>query len=267
MPYSGLDVVGESHHLAELHQIIRLNCGGQLPERGEIVVRAELVREPNNAADARAVSVLISGLQVGHVPRGKAQLIHDAFAEEAADWLAVEATIGWARPEVIGVRLTGIDEDLGLMQWEETGLFESQDGSRFATGNRRPWVVAGLVVVAIAAFTLAPRYIDDFGTTVAAFVIMAVMIGGYLLPMIIAGRRKHHNLGAIMAVNLLLGWTFLGWIIAFIWSLTAVRNPYQHLQRVAYQPVPAGVGGPVQYQVGDVVNGYRWNGESWLPTL
>lgn len=133
-----------------------------------------------------------------------------------------------------------------------------QQGSRFATGNTWVWVLAGAVVLAVVALTLAPRYIDDFGTTVWAYLIWAVLIAGYFLPTIIAGRRKHHNLGAIIAVNLLLGWTLLGWLIALIWSLTAVRNPYA--PQPAYPPPP-----PVQYQVGDIVNGHRFNGQTWQP--
>jgi hypothetical protein len=43
----------------------------------------------------------------------------------------------------------------------------------------------------------------------------------YLLPTILAFSKNHHNRVAIGAVNLLLGWTVLGWIVAFIWSLTA----------------------------------------------
>ena len=133
-----------------------------------------------------------------------------------------------------------------------------QQGSRFATGNKWVWVLAGVVVLAVVALTLAPRYIDDFGTTVWAYLIWAVLIAGYFLPTIIAWRRKHHNLGAIIAVNLLLGWTLLGWLIALIWSLTAVRNPYA--PQPAYPPPP-----PVQYQVGDIVNGHRFNGQTWQP--
>ncbi|MBR1617148.1 superinfection immunity protein [bacterium] len=41
----------------------------------------------------------------------------------------------------------------------------------------------------------------------------------YFTPSIIAGIRKHEELGKIIAVNLLLGWTVIGWIGAFIWSL------------------------------------------------
>lgn len=47
----------------------------------------------------------------------------------------------------------------------------------------------------------------------------------YLLPTVIAATRGHHNTGAIFALNLLLGWTALGWIVAFVWSLT--RPPPQ----------------------------------------
>jgi len=41
----------------------------------------------------------------------------------------------------------------------------------------------------------------------------------YCLPAIIAGCKGKKNAGAIFALNLLLGWTVLGWIICFIWSL------------------------------------------------
>ena len=48
----------------------------------------------------------------------------------------------------------------------------------------------------------------------------------YFLPAIIASRRKHQSSGGIFALNLLLGWTFLGWVIALVWSCSAVSRPY-----------------------------------------
>jgi hypothetical protein len=42
----------------------------------------------------------------------------------------------------------------------------------------------------------------------------------YFTPGIIAWLRNHHNQGAIAILNLLLGWTFLGWVAALVWSLT-----------------------------------------------
>ncbi len=46
----------------------------------------------------------------------------------------------------------------------------------------------------------------------------------YFLPTFIAGSRSHHNGMAIFLLNLLLGWTFLGWVLALIWSATAVQQ-------------------------------------------
>lgn len=45
----------------------------------------------------------------------------------------------------------------------------------------------------------------------------------YFLPSVVAASRGHHNTGAIIALNILLGWLVIGWIIAFVWSLTYVR--------------------------------------------
>lgn len=48
----------------------------------------------------------------------------------------------------------------------------------------------------------------------------------YFLPWCIALIRGHHNAGAIFVLNLLLGWTFIGWVVAFVWSFTAIRKYY-----------------------------------------
>jgi hypothetical protein len=53
--------------------------------------------------------------------------------------------------------------------------------------------------------------------------LLCVLAAVYFLPAIIAFSRGHHNSGAILALDLLLGWTALGWIVAFVWSLTATR--------------------------------------------
>lgn len=47
----------------------------------------------------------------------------------------------------------------------------------------------------------------------------------YFVPSMIASSRHRHNTGAIFATNLLLGWTFIGWAVAFIWAMTAVQIP------------------------------------------
>ena len=40
----------------------------------------------------------------------------------------------------------------------------------------------------------------------------------YFLPTIIGWDKRNSN--AILALNLFLGWTFLGWVLALVWSLS-----------------------------------------------
>lgn len=47
----------------------------------------------------------------------------------------------------------------------------------------------------------------------------------YLFPTVIAFVRKHGNLMPVFLVNLFLGWTIIGWFIAFVWSTTNNVRP------------------------------------------
>lgn len=53
-----------------------------------------------------------------------------------------------------------------------------------------------------------------------ATAIFIIVVALYLLPTIIAVTRIHHNAMAICALNVLLGWTLLGWVAALVWALT-----------------------------------------------
>jgi hypothetical protein len=46
----------------------------------------------------------------------------------------------------------------------------------------------------------------------------------YFAPTVIAFVRGHQNRAAILAVNLLIGWTFIGWVAAMVWAVTEVRS-------------------------------------------
>ncbi|MFC4723923.1 superinfection immunity protein [Glycocaulis abyssi] len=54
--------------------------------------------------------------------------------------------------------------------------------------------------------------------------ILILLLVGHFLPTIIAVARGHHNGFAIFLTNLLLGWTLIGWVVALIWSTTAVQR-------------------------------------------
>jgi hypothetical protein len=46
----------------------------------------------------------------------------------------------------------------------------------------------------------------------------------YLAPTIIASCRRHQSALAIGAVNILLGWTLIGYAVAFFWSLSGTNR-------------------------------------------
>lgn len=41
----------------------------------------------------------------------------------------------------------------------------------------------------------------------------------YFLPSIIALARSKRNIVAIFLLNLFLGWTFVGWVVALVWAV------------------------------------------------
>lgn len=51
-------------------------------------------------------------------------------------------------------------------------------------------------------------------------VLVVFVAGMYLLPWLLACFRSHRNTLAIFFLNLLLGWTVLGWVGALVWSAT-----------------------------------------------
>lgn len=58
-------------------------------------------------------------------------------------------------------------------------------------------------------------------TKVVALVV-AILTGGYMLPWAIAALRDVRH-WSVFWVNLLLGWTVVGWIVALVMSLRAQR--------------------------------------------
>lgn len=56
-------------------------------------------------------------------------------------------------------------------------------------------------------------------TTLAVALWVGVLIL-YFLPALVANLKGKKNSGAILVLNLLLGWTGIGWVIALVWSAT-----------------------------------------------
>jgi hypothetical protein len=53
-----------------------------------------------------------------------------------------------------------------------------------------------------------------------AVLMILVIAAIYFVPALVAYGKSRKNSGAILATNLLLGWTFLGWVVALIWAMT-----------------------------------------------
>lgn len=79
--------------------------------------------------------------------------------------------------------------------------------------GRRKTTIA--VLVSIAALLLMAIFFREGFLLLLGF-------AAYFLPSLIAGIRDHRNRGAICLVNALLGWTFVGWVVALVW---ACMNP------------------------------------------
>jgi Superinfection immunity protein len=56
-------------------------------------------------------------------------------------------------------------------------------------------------------------------------------VAAYFAPTLIALKKR--NIRAIFALNLLLGWTLVGWVVALVWSLTR-----EEIVIVPANPVP-----------------------------
>jgi len=69
----------------------------------------------------------------------------------------------------------------------------------------------------------------------AALVVIGVV--AYLLPSLIAAGRKVPNLGSVLVINIFLGWTFVGWIVALAMAARSVPR-VQPLPPTRWSPPP-----------------------------
>ncbi len=59
---------------------------------------------------------------------------------------------------------------------------------------------------------------DNTDNTAQGVLLFAALI--YFAPAVVASMRGHMSATAIFVLNLFLGWTALGWILALVWSFT-----------------------------------------------
>jgi hypothetical protein len=62
--------------------------------------------------------------------------------------------------------------------------------------------------------------IEFFFSSIIGIILFILSLALYFLPTIIAVVRKKRNALAIFLLNLFLGVTFIGWVVALVWSVT-----------------------------------------------
>ncbi len=64
-------------------------------------------------------------------------------------------------------------------------------------------------------------------TTVGVVFVIFIIVGAifYFIPSIIALMRGKSNTVAIIALNLFLGWSIVGWVVSLVWSLSSEVSP------------------------------------------
>lgn len=71
-----------------------------------------------------------------------------------------------------------------------------------------------------------PQIVTDQKTRVVSAtvaIIVAILSAGYMLPWAIAAVRGNANAWSVFWINLLLGWTIIGWIVALVMSIKEHR--------------------------------------------
>ena len=59
----------------------------------------------------------------------------------------------------------------------------------------------------------------EFGIALFSLGGIILSVFAYFVPSIAAGLRSHPRLWPVFLVNLLLGWTFVGWFVAMAWAM------------------------------------------------
>lgn len=82
-----------------------------------------------------------------------------------------------------------------------------------------------------------PGDLNSFGEFIT-FTFFLAAPALYLLPTFEAWNKSHPNLTSIALVNLFLGWSLIGWVVAMAWAFKRPESPATPTQVIA-SPKPA----------------------------
>ena len=87
------------------------------------------------------------------------------------------------------------------------------------------WIVVGVLAALGTLVLVENRGLDSMlGMALTYFSVLCVAWFLYLVPSFVAVHRGHRNEKAIFALNLLAGWSVIGWVVSIVWSLTSNVN-------------------------------------------
>jgi hypothetical protein len=86
----------------------------------------------------------------------------------------------------------------------------------FPSASLRDFAFApGRCIIAVRATQPEAAFLEATQTVVLLVLIVVL----YLLPTLIAFGREHPQRTTVALLNIVLGWTLIGWIVVFVWAL------------------------------------------------
>jgi hypothetical protein len=81
------------------------------------------------------------------------------------------------------------------------------------------------------------------GASFLLFLLLVVLLGLYFVPTLVALTRHVPHLGWVIVINLFLGWSLVGWVIALAMAARSLPETNQELDSRHPQPGPREGGG------------------------
>lgn len=152
------------------------------------------------------------------VPLGLAKSLHQSARASVATYVGTMSDI-----RDPGSPTPGWYQSNGELRWWD-GAQWTEHRAPLTYGGSPAVPAAGYGLVHPATYAAGPVVYTDArtnGAEVAIAWVVTVLTLGYMLPWAIAATRGKSNSMAVAVVNFLLGWTFIGWVVALVMACTS----------------------------------------------